>query len=225
VSTLNHYLGFLLVAAAMLAVPVESAAQAAPRQRGDVTASFGWLYLDTQVERAGNRTPRDNTLYGGVAAGWYWTEHLKTEIEAGAGTEGEGYGNDVLTRNGRIVSRFHRGTVQRKSIGIAQQYQFGRNAWFHPHVAAGVTLDFDTRTHQYDAIVDFFDPTRPGGSVIEPARTEGPIRSTTLRPHVGAGFKAYVSQRAFFRADVRVGGFTSHGVDDVLARIGFGFDF
>ena len=206
-------------------MPEPAEGQTTARPRGDVAASLGWLHIDTQVGRAGNRTPRGNTIYGGVVAGWYWTEHLKTEIEAGGGGEGEGYGNDVLIRNGRIVSRFHRGTVQRRSIGIAQQYQFGHNAWFHPHIAAGATLAFDTRTDYYDAIVDFFDPTNPGGGVIEPARTEGPLRTTKIRPHVGAGFKAYVSPRAFFRADVRVGGITSHGVDDVLARIGFGIDF
>jgi hypothetical protein len=57
----------LLAAGWLLAVPKESTAQPR-RQAGDVALSLGWSCLDTRVERAGNRTPRDNTLYGGVTA-------------------------------------------------------------------------------------------------------------------------------------------------------------
>ena len=85
--TLIRNLGLLLLAG-IVAIPEAAEAQATARPRGDVAANLGWLYIDTGVERAGNRTPRDNTLYGGVTAGWYWTDHFKTEIEAGGGSEG-----------------------------------------------------------------------------------------------------------------------------------------
>ena len=49
------------------------------------------------------------------------------------------------------------------------------------------------------------------------------MTSTEVRPFVATGFKAYMTQRAFFRSDVRVG--VRDGVDEVLLRFGFGVDF
>ena len=47
-----------------------------------------------------------------------------------------------------------------------------------------------------------------------------------MRPFLGGGFKAYVSPRTFVRVDARLGGGTAkRGLDEALARIGFGIDF
>lgn len=215
----------LSTAGLLLALPGQAAAQAPGTQRGDIAASIGWLYLDTRVGRPGDQARWDGAGYGGVTAGWYWTDNWKTEIDAGGAGEAQGYGNEIITVGGRPFYRFRQTLTQRKAVGISQQYQFGRNAWFHPHVAAGGSMAFDTRTDRYDPVFDFYDPGRPAGLPLEPARTEGPTRVTTFRPHISAGFKAYVTQRAFVRSDVRVSGTTGRGVDEVLARIGFGIDF
>jgi len=181
--------------------------------------------MDTRVGRPGDQARWDGALYGVVSAGWYWTDNWKTEIEAGGAGETHGYGNEVVVRDGRILGRFRHTTTQRNTLAIAQQYQFGRNAWFHPHVAVGGSIAFDTRTEYYDPIFDFFDPNRAPGEPVEPARVDGPERVTTFRPYVAVGFKAYVTQRAFMRSDLRVGGTTGRGVDEVVLRIGFGIDF
>jgi hypothetical protein len=191
----------------------------------DVAGNIGWVHLDTRVGRPGDQSRWDNALFGGVTAGWYWTDHLKTEIEAGGASEAQGHGNEIVVRDGRIVSRFRQTTTQRNTLAIAQQYQFGRNAWFHPHVSVGAAVAFDTRTEYYDPIYDYFDPNRGSNEPIEPAHVDGPDRVTTFRPFFGLGAKAYVSSRAFVRSDLRVAGTTGRGVDEVMVRVGFGIDF
>ena len=206
-------------------LPAGLAAQSPPTQRMDVAANVGWLYLDTRVGRPGDQARWDNAVYGGVTAGWYWTDHLKTEVEAGGATEAQGYGNEIVVRNGRILSQFRQTKTQRNTLSIAQHYQFGRNAWFHPHVGIGAAVAFDTRTDYYDPIFDYFGPTRGPDNPVERERVEGPARVTTFRPFVTIGFKAYVGSRAFVRSDLRIAGTTGRGVDEALARVGFGIDF
>ena len=209
----------------LLWMPATAAAQPAPTRRMDVAASIGWLHLDTRVGRAGDQARWDSAFVGGVSAGWYWTDHLKTEIDAGGATEAQGFGNEIVVRDGRILNRFRQTRTQRTMLAVSQQYQFGRNAWFHPHVAAGVAVAFDRRTDYYDPIFDFFDPNRSRNEPLEPARTEGPSTVTTFRPFFGVGAKAYIASHAFVRSDLRVGGTTGRGIDEVIARIGVGFDF
>ena len=223
--THRTYISGLLLAAGLLAYPGNTAAQTPRATRADAAAHIGWLYLDTRVGRSGDQARWDGDLYGGVSAGWYWTENLKTEIEAGGAGEAHGYGNELVVRDGRILSRFRHTTTQRNTVAISQQYQFGRNAWFHPHVALGGAIAFDTRTEYYEAIFDYFDPNRPPGVPVEPARVDGPERVTTFRPFVAVGFKTYVTRRAFMRSDLRVAGTTGRGVDEVQLRVGFGIDF
>lgn len=191
----------------------------------DAAANIGWLHLDTRVGRAGDQARWDNTLVGGISAGWYWTDHVKTEIEVGGASEAQGFGNEIAVRNGRIVSQFRQTRTRRKIVSVAQHYQFGRNVWFHPHVATGAAVAFDERTEYYDPIFDFFDPNRSSNDPVEPARVEGPSRVTTFRPFFSVGAKAYVTPRAFVRSDLRVAGTTGRGIDEVMARFGFGFDF
>jgi hypothetical protein len=201
-------------------------AQSAPPARADVTATIGWLGLDTGQRQFGD-DEWDGTFVGALSAGWYWTDHLKTEVEAGAVSEAEGFGSVSTRTEGQFSTRYRRSTVQRNAIGISQQYQFGRNAWFHPHVAAGVSIAFDTRLDHYDPTYGF-DPVSRTSSIIEPGRTEGPMRTTTVRPFLAGGFKAYVTPRVFVRSDVRAGVGTrgvARGIDELLARIGMGIDF
>lgn len=199
-------------------------AQTAPTARADVTVTAGWMGLDTGVPRLGN-DDWDGTLSGGVSAGWYWTDHVKTEIEIGAAGEAEGFGSEVTRIDGRDVHRLRRSTLDRRAIGVMQQFQYGRNAWFHPHVAAGISVAFDTRMDHYEPAFGY-DPVTRRSHVIEPARTEGPIRTTTVRPFLAGGFKAYLTPRVFVRTDVRAGGGgATRGIDELIARVGLGIDF
>jgi hypothetical protein len=112
--------------------------------------------------------------------------------------------------------------VRQQNVAIAQQYQFFRNQWVHPHVGAGVDLARETTREDYQPVVVYDTVTRLSRE-IQSARIEGPDHRLIARPFVEAGFKAYMTRRAFFTGDSRV--MVRHGVDEVLFRFGFGVDF
>ncbi len=112
--------------------------------------------------------------------------------------------------------------MRQQSVAVAQHYQFFRNQWFHPHVGAGVDIARETTTEEYNPVIVFDSVTRVSRE-ITPARTEGLDHRTIARPFAEAGFKAYMTRRAFFTGDTRV--MVRRGVDEVLFRFGFGVDF
>ena len=191
----------------------------------DFHAVLGWQNL---------RMDRDNTfagpdhnwahaiLFGGAGAGWYWTEHLKTQIEAGMGTPARHYRYRLRTINGFQASEISRVHVTRPSLAISQHYQFYRNAWFHPRVGIGVDLAREKRTEHFEPVWGY-DTIGRVTRELAPRRSEGPTSRFVARPFADLGFKAYMSRRAFFTGDVRL--MAHGGVDQVLFRGGFGVDF
>lgn len=214
-----------LAAVAWLAGAAVATAQEPPKvlNRGDARFVIGWQNLHKEQPPPQNY---DNWLngifYGGAGAGWYWTDHLKTQIDVGAGTEGRQYRFDQFVVNGLTTGRSSRISVRRQSVAVAQQYQFFRNQWFHPHVGAGVDIARETTSEEYQPVFGFDSVTRTSRQ-IEPARTEGPEHRTIARPFAEAGLKAYMTRRAFFTADTRF--MYRKGLDEVLLRLGFGVDF
>lgn len=210
----------------VLGFAAAASAQSSPRPlvRADVSATIGWLGFDTRSESSDQWLYHrwESSLFGSVGAGWYWTDHLKTEVDFGAGTEGEVY----LTSSSPVITppgyRTIRRELSRRNVGVSQQYQFFRNAWFHPYLAAGVHLAWEKRTDHTQPIFAYDPVTRTSGQA-EPQRIAGPTTEFLVRPFVGGGFKAYVTRRAFFRSDLRVG--FKDGVDETLLRFGFGVDF
>ena len=196
-------------------------ASAQPLARADVTGTVGWFSAD----KSGISSYNDwysRSAYGGATFGWYWTDHLKSELELGATSAAELYRSRPIDIQGQqtYVSSEHQFSTRRLVAG--QQYQFYRNAWVHPHVAAGVDLTWETH-QQEDQPVFFYDPQSRVSRVVQPARTVGPSTDLRVRPFVELGTKLYVSPRSFFRSDLRVtlGG----GAEEVLVRFGFGVDF
>ncbi|MEA2343458.1 MAG: hypothetical protein QOF63_1627, partial [Thermoanaerobaculia bacterium] len=110
----------------------------------------------------------------------------------------------------------------RRTLGISQQYQFFHNVWFHPHLAAGTHVTWERRTDRIVPIYLFDDVTRTSRSVTL-EQNHDPRTSVTVRPFVAAGFKAYMTERTFFRSDFRVA--FRGGTDEAVLRLGFGFDF
>ena len=207
----------------MLAASHDAIAQTPTIARGDVAGTVGWL----TVEKREPSQPYDgddwhNSFFGAISAGWYWTEHLKSELDFGAGTTATAHFTRQITINGRPSFVSTESRFSRRILGISQQYQFFHNVWFHPHVAAGANITRERVTDHIQPIVVFDDPTR-GPRTVQPARTEGPRTEITVSPFVATGFKAYVTPRGFFRGDLRVG--FRGGIDDVLVRFGFGVDF
>jgi hypothetical protein len=186
--------------------------------RGDVAASVGWLAVNQAPS-----TPYDNTAWtdsflGAVSAGWHWTDNLKTEFDMGASTKVSAYRTDPITIGGRPGYQTTRTTSWRRTVGLAQQYQFFHNVWFHPHVAAGATLTWERSVASATPIF-VYDAARGAQSgALDRTRT-----TVAVRPFVASGFKAYMSDRVFFRSDVRVA--FRGGTEDVLMRMGIGIDF
>lgn len=211
--------GFL---AAWLLGSGAAAAQETPVQptRGDVHFVIGWQNL--RREQPQNSNDWVNAIfYGGTGLGWYWTDHMKTQIDFGAGTEGRQYRYEQeFSPNAPFQSSEL--TLSARSVAIGQQYQFFRNQWFHPHVGAGVEIARETTTEHYDPVFVFDNAARTTRTLV-PARTEGPDHRVVARPFLQTGFKAYMSRRSFFTTDARV--MIRGGIDEVLFRLGFGIDF
>src|SRR5215472_16843072 len=84
-----------VVAVADLASPAGAQeVDRAPLARGDTQVVIGWQNL-REPQPSGTLGPHNNWLnsivHGAVGAGWYWTDHLKTAIDFGAGTSGHQY--------------------------------------------------------------------------------------------------------------------------------------
>jgi hypothetical protein len=189
--------------------------------RGDTAGTFGWLAARTGLSSNAG-TDWGSSLFVAASGGWHWTDNLKSEIDIGAGTEAHGYETRPVTSNGRISYVPIESRFARRTLGISQQYQFFHNTWFHPHLAAGANFSWDRRTDEIGPIYAYDEVTRTT-RLVELLRTEGPRTTFTIRPFVAVGYKAYLSQRAFFRNDLRVA--FHGGVNETTLRLGFGFDF
>jgi Outer membrane protein beta-barrel domain len=195
--------------------------------RGDAGAYVG-MFGANKSELDGFDDWYKRTWYGGLSAGYYWTEHLKTEIDLSATSRGEIYetprpvgpGTSVFT--GPIEHDF---TTRRVAVG--QHYQFFHNAWFHPTVGGGVAFTWETTERTIPAV---FAHDRPGPDgrfpqprLVAPERREGPETHHRAMAFAATGFKAYVGRRGFFRSDLQVA--FADRVEDVTVRLGFGVDF
>ena len=189
--------------------------------RADLTGLVGWQLA--QVESTGpyfNNDEWHSSLFGGVSSGWHWTPNWKTEIDFGASTEANAYRTSSVVVGGQQAFQPSRLRFSRRTLGISQQYQFFENAWFHPHVAAGVNLTWERRTEEFERPIIVAPPQPPGPGE---RRTEGPLTEFVARPFIAVGAKLYMTERAFFRSDVRFA--FRGGLDETLTRFGFGFDF
>ena len=191
--------------------------------RADVSGVLGWLAVHKEVP-AGYDFGDDwqHTALAGVAGGWYWTDHHKTEVELGAGTEATAYRGRRVVIDGHVTSEFVESQYSQRLLSLGQQYQFFRNAWFHPYVGAGATVNFERALDRTDPIIVYTDASRTG-RVLRPEQVDGPRTDVTVAPFVATGFKAYLTPRGFFRSDLRIS--MRGGVENVVLRFGFGVDF
>jgi hypothetical protein len=206
-----------------LNAPVEAQPASAPEQvtRADVTATASWLAVKEESGGPFSHSQWHHTLFGGAGAGVYWNDHWKTEVDLGAGGESTHFSNQQLIVDGLPAFATTESTFSRRIVGVSQQYQFFRNAWFHPHVAAGAEVIWERITDVRRPVVIF---DRPGpGRVLQPEVVDGPRTDVSVHPFVATGFKAYMTPRGFFRSDIRLG--FREGIDEVQVRFGFGVDF
>jgi outer membrane protein with beta-barrel domain len=203
-----------------LLAQASSALPALPR--ADVHATAGWQNLRKEQPIDSYNEWLNAILYGGAGAGWYWTDHLKTQIDFGAGTRDEQYQTRQFVVDGQPAYASSRAAIRETNVSIGQQYQFFRNQWFHPHAGVGVELAHETTTQQYLAVT-IYDPATRTSKLLSPEHAGGPEHRFLARPFAEGGFKAYMSRRAFFLGDMRV--MFRGGIDEVLFRAGFGIDF
>jgi hypothetical protein len=198
-------------------------AQTAAREaaRPDIAGMVGWQNVN-KSELGSYNDWYNRAVHGAVTFGWHWSPHLKTELEASASTREEFYASTETVINGirtYVTSEYE---FQTRRLTLSQQYQFGENAWFHPHLAAGVDFNWETQD-RFDRDVHLYDPVTRQNSIVgravrHPERTE-----LHVRPLAAAGFKAYMTPRSFVRSDLRV--VAGRRIEDVIVRFGFGVDF
>jgi len=160
---------------------------------------------------------------GGATVGYYWTSHLKAELDVSTSTQGQTYWVEPVPPFPGVssfVTSDHE--FRLTTVSAALNAQFFENTWFHPFVGAGIEL---TREREHiertTSIVIPRDPRVP--PAISPPQVETKTRYVG-RPFVGAGFKVYVSERAFSRTDLRTS-WSSDGLTTLAWRNGIGFDF
>ena len=197
-------------------------AQTPSLPRADAAGMIAWQAADARSRDALDRDDWESSLFGGVSAGWYWTAHVKSEIDVGLSTTAESYRSRQLVIDRVVLYQTSQLEFSRRTLGVSQQYQFYDNAWFHPHVAAGLHLTWERRTEHF-LPAHAFDPATSRSTLADPGRIEGPETALTVRPFVAGGFKAYMTPRWFFRADTRFA--FKRGFEESQVRVGLGRDW
>lgn len=185
--------------------------------RADIAGSVGWLNVN-KSEISSFNDWYNRGLQGALTFGWHWSTHLKTEVEASASRRASLYASGEQLINGLRVQVPSEYGFRTRRLTLSHHYQFGENAWFHPHLAAGVDFNWET-TSRLDRAGYVYGP-RPSfvQPVAHPDRTD-----LHVRPVCAAGFKAYMTPQAFFRSDLRV--VVGQRIEEALLRFGFGVDF
>jgi hypothetical protein len=191
-----------------------------PLARGDVSGTAGWLAVNTTGLESYNDWHGQGLFT--AAAGWYWTDHLKTDVEIGASTATQTYGAVPIDIDGQrhFVSSLIRFSSTR--VALIQRYQFGRNQWFHPSLGAGVDIVRTSFSQREEPVLVYDQVTRQNHLLRQPIE-HADRDDTEARALVVGGFKAYLTPRTFFLGDMRVA-FASRP-EDILLRVGFGVDF
>jgi outer membrane protein with beta-barrel domain len=185
--------------------------------RVDLSAMTGWLGHHPSDDGL-DRDDWNNRWYGGTQIGLYWTEHLKTELNVGLTNEGESWAVYPVLISPRPGSAQFTNENRRQrdvTLSVGQSWQFLRNQWVHPFVAAGVDASHARVVRELHT----FEPAN--GGLPQIARLEDERWHAGV--HGAAGVKVYFTTRSFVRFD----GSVAFGQDGqhVLWRVGLGRDF
>jgi len=211
------------------APPASASAAEEVLPRWDTTGFVGWRGTRVDDDEYNSRRWDARLFYGGTL-GYYWTTNLKLELDVSATAPSDFYTFEQHTVQGVgypfFIRSDHRATTG--SVGGMVIYQFFENVEFHPFLGAGagvMAIRERITTQRQSQVVN-----RGGGAngpyevvVIAEEQTR---RDDDVEPfaQMVAGFKAYPSERLFFRSDV-VWSAGSARFKDVTWRLGFGVDF
>jgi len=190
--------------------------------RFDVSASIGSFSANKELSE--RSTEWSQTLFTGAAIGYYWTPHVKSELEIASGGTAElnGFREIQLVPGANESYVYTRNRYRVIKLSIGQTYQFGRNEWVHPFVGVGVDLDNERADIEQPAQRAYVFVGGRSSEIALPA-TEDTSRSVRAQAFVKGGAKAYVSPKTFVIGDVTLGVTTS--VHQTILKIGMGIDF
>jgi hypothetical protein len=161
----------------------------------------------------------------GISVGRYLTPHLKLEGELTQSTEGDRYVQRSVPVPGYgLYPITSEQSLRLTSASAVVAWQFLENRWAHPFIFAGASLDFEHERIYTPQQVAFGIPGVRGNPLVAAEHTEDLGWNTHARGLVGAGAKLYVTPRAFFRTDARIGLGASDSAH-VSFRVGMGVDF
>ena len=207
----------MALAQASASAPVAAAGEA----RFDAAGYVAWFHANRGG--IGGQTFRDwfSTPRLSLGIGRYWTEHLKTEAELAITGQGRLVSFEELESEPGVSRYLYRDHTYRiRTLSLVQAWQFGRNAWVHPFLGAGIDVDWERRTVETSLQVsdNRTEPVFTMQALQRETRTEVIPRAVAV-----AGLKAYLTRSAFFRTDVRAS--FRESVDQVTWRFGIGLDF
>jgi hypothetical protein len=189
----------------------------------DIAGAVAWLNVPFESDNAALFDERDWTHHasGRAIAGWYWTEHWKSEVFAGRSNSAETWNTEAIQDGPNLAYRSINYRVQYTEVGFAQVYQFRRNEWVHPSLGAGVLFRQRTGESEFQPAVIY---RAPAGSpiVVDPGGRRTLKEDIRAAPFVTAAVKMYFTPRAFFRSDLQVAFGTA---ESVAVNAGFGIDF
>ena len=121
------------------ATPAWAAAQTAPvtLPANDTIISIGWAGADHDIH---DQRRWDGALLAGLSGGHYWTDHLKTEVEASWSGPRKQEVYETIERQGGYTYALSDYRAHDIRVGVSQVYQFGRNEWVHPYVGIGADV-------------------------------------------------------------------------------------
>ena len=192
-------------------------------RRWDVAAHVAWLNVNKSGIGASWNEWYDAAAFGALV-GFHWTPHLKSEVDLVTSSEGDIYSDLITVLPGEPIpvfrSREHFFRTTALSAGVT--YQFFENSLVHPFVGLGVAF---VRERERIETPPTFAPSRdPRLPVRVPALEPETRLRHLVQPFLAGGFKAYVSERAFIRGELRSS--LSAGRLAALAwRAGAGIDF
>jgi hypothetical protein len=193
--------------------------------RNDVTVSTG--LIGAQYRQTADIYDRwHGSVFGGMNFGHYWTDNHKTEVEAGWLSTATSHSYEAIPIGADRAYVQSEYLFKDLRLSLSQSVQFGRNAWIHPFVGAGVDIDYlrttEDRPPQFSTIFVSTTSSRDNRSVLVPGLREREAKVRAV-PFAKGGFKIYVSDRAFVVQEFKFG--IANGVDHVLWKTGVGIDF
>jgi hypothetical protein len=193
--------------------------------RNDITVSTG--LINAQYRQTADIYDRwHGSAFGGLNFGHYWTDHSKTEVEAGWLSTAKSNSYEAVQIGADRVYLQSEYLFKDLRLSLSQSVQFGRNQWIHPFLGAGVDVDYlrtaeDRPTQTSTAFASSLSGRDNRLVTVQGLHEE----ETALRavPFAKGGVKIYLSDRAFLVQEFKLG-FTDR-VDHVLWKTGVGIDF